>query len=79
MDLAQAEEHILDTPEQMKMFNDWLEKESQSRTIMFYYQDADYLPLEDCGRHMNGVKGQLVYFMEYSIAALLVVRMQLLH
>ena len=60
MDLAQVEEHILDTPDQVVMFSNWLEKESKSRTLMFYYQDSEYLPLEECGRHMNGQKGQLV-------------------
>lgn len=60
LDVSQAEEHVLDTQIQMKMFNDWLEKDSPSRTLIFCYQDADYLPLEDCGRHMSGMKGQLV-------------------
>lgn len=54
------EEHILDTPMQITMFNDWIEKDSESRTLIMYYQYSEYLPLEECGRHMNGQKGQRV-------------------
>lgn len=60
MDNAQVEEHVLDTAEQLRILNLWMEKHSPSRSIMFYYQDAEYLPLEECGRHMHGSKGQMV-------------------
>ena len=60
MDVSQVEENVLDTGEQVRILNLWMEKDSPSRAIMFYYQEADYLPLEECGRHMPGTKGQKV-------------------
>lgn len=60
MDLAQVEEQIIDTAEQVATFNQWLSNKATVKTLSFFYQLAEYLPLEDCGRHMNGQKGQMV-------------------
>lgn len=60
IDVAVAEEHILDTPEQIFIFSNWMEKESTARCLLFMYQDLEHLPLEECGRHMSGQKGQMV-------------------
>ena len=65
MDVSQVEENVLDTGEQVRILNLWMEKDSPSRAIMFYYQEADYLPLEECGRHMPGTKGQKVRLFEF--------------
>lgn len=60
IDVDQVEEQILDTPEQIEIFSAWLGKDRAVRTLSFCYQEAEYLPLEDCGRVMNGQKGQPV-------------------
>lgn len=60
MELSAVEEQVLDSADYMSILEEWLDKDSTSRALIFYYQEAEYLPFEDCGRHMAGAKGQMV-------------------
>ncbi|XP_074653701.1 dynein axonemal heavy chain 8-like [Tubulanus polymorphus] len=53
LDAGTVEEFILDTANQIELFNKFMMKDG-SRSLMFYYQEAEVPGIEECGRTFAG-------------------------